>query len=190
MPYLGQRGNVGLCEFSFRSFGQSQNWFLFLCWSSGEKSRQPFLHFLFLPAKWRKPYLLKCRFITNSKILRRGSKGDMQEAIAPNNLLIPLSFPWAPCSSPKESLGYQWWHLWWALLSLSCTLHHAAPLPTSSPLQMQEASAQKPEHSTCNSVTWISCFFVEVGVLCYLNTAFSWRRPQYFLALSPLPPQR
>lgn len=146
--------------------------------------------FCFYPQNEENPHLLKCRFITNSKILRRGSKGDMQEAMAPNNLLIPLSFPWAPCSSPKESLGHQWWHLWWALLSLSCTLHHAAPLPTSSPLQMQEASAQKPEHSTCNSVTWISCFFGEVGVLCYLNTAFSWRRPQHFLALSPLPPQR
>lgn len=71
---------------------------------------------------------------------------------------------------------------------LSSSLHQAAHSPTSSPQQVPEASAQEPDHGTHNSVTWILCF-LEVRVLWYLNTAFPWRRPQCFLALShPLLP--
>lgn len=73
-------------------------------------------------------------------------------------------------------------------------LHHAAHLPISSPLQMRGASAQKPEHGTCNSVTWILCFFMGGSTLLstfLLEHCLSLEKaPVLSSSVSPIPPQR
>lgn len=70
--------------------------------------------------------------------------------------------------------------------SLSGTLHHAAHLLTSSPLQMQEASLKS--QNTVPAILLVEfCAFLGRLEFLLLEHCLSWRRPQYFLALSLTP---
>lgn len=154
-----------------------------------EKNRDSLpLTFYFYVQKEENLFPLKCRLITDLKILCREHKWDMHSAVARNSLLIPLSFPqgsFSPLNGCGALVGGWPDVLCVQFVPLLCC---AASLPPSSPPQTQ------PGHSPCNSVTWILCFFFFFGLeyFEYLVTwtlPFSRESPLLSSPLSPPPPQ-
>lgn len=137
-----------MCEFFLQRSLSVSKLVFYSCAEVQEKNLDmlSFTFLTFTTTKWRKPSSVE--MWSSSPTWRSYAgvpKGICIKQLPEQLALIPPRFPQAPCS-PKESVGPQWWDLWWALHRACGTLHHAAHLLTSSPLQMQEASAQKPEH--------------------------------------------